>query len=320
MSVVIPTKNPGKQFAEVFHAVKRQQTDFEYGIIVVDSGTTDGSLDFLEQALGRQDRLIEIQPSEFGHGKTRNFAMAQSNSEYCAFLTHDALPATESWLQQLVLVAESDPWVAGVFGRHIAYPNASFFTKADLEKHFQFYSKHPVAWMEDEKRYWRDVGYRQHLHFFSDNNSLLRRSAWEEVPFPDVNFAEDQAWAKAVIEAGWKKAYSHDAAVLHSHDFNVVERLQRSFDESFSFHRDFGYILVPNFASLGIHHMALFMGHLEQYFKAKGKRPKVALLVRQWLLDFSSTLGSFLGSRSIHLPGFLLDKVSWDKKLFSGRR
>ena len=149
---------------------------------------------------------MEISPSEFGHGKTRNLAVSQTTGEYAVLITHDALPYNLHWLAAMVALADSDPRIAGVFGRHCAYPEASPYTKRDLDGHFGNFAGQPVVWLDDKARYDRDEPYRQRLHFFSDNNALVRRSVWEQIPYPDVDFAEDQIWAQQIIEAGWKRA------------------------------------------------------------------------------------------------------------------
>ena len=58
---------------------------------------------------------------------------------------------------------------------------------------------------------------------------------------PEVDFAEDQLWAKLVIEQGYKKAYADNAAVYHSHSYTVWQTFRRSFDESRALKRLFGY-------------------------------------------------------------------------------
>lgn len=73
----------------------------------------------------------------------------------------------------------------------------------------------------------------------------MRKSVWETIPYPDVEFAEDQLWARAVIEAGYKKAYCADAVVIHSHDYRLREQFSRAFDESRNFRKYFGYLLSP---------------------------------------------------------------------------
>jgi len=70
---------------------------------------------------------------------------------------------------------------------------------------------------------------------------------WEHYPYPEVDFSEDQAWARVIIEAGFKKAYSSDAAVYHSHNYGLWERFQRSFDESMALDDLFHYDLPKGF-------------------------------------------------------------------------
>ena len=239
VSVVIPTKNAGLLLASVLDAILSQQTDWPFDVLVIDSGSTDGTVALVKQM--SSVRLIEIPAKEFAHGKTRNFAISQTNGEYIAMLTQDALPANQLWLAGLVNTIDADQRIAGVFGRHIAYPEATVFARQELEQHFLGFLPQPVVELNDSIRYEQEEGYRQFLYFFSDNNALLRRSVWEAIQYPEVDFAEDQAWAKLIIEAGYRKAYAHDAVVFHSHNYGFWERLQRSFDEAYSLGRLFNY-------------------------------------------------------------------------------
>jgi len=242
-SVLIPVKNGGERFGEVLTAVKRQRTAWPFELIVVDSGSTDGSQAL---ALRHGARLIEIPPAEFGHGRTRNLAARHARGEFLVFLTHDAVPAHEYWLQNLVDACAMSEGCAGAFGPHLAHPEARHVTRRELAEHFAgFGTERRLFRMDDPQRYRADEGLRQFLHFFSSNNACLRRSVWERYPLPDVDFAEDQTWAKTVIEAGFAKAYAPDAPVYHSHDFGAWETLQRNFDEASAFRRHFGYRLQP---------------------------------------------------------------------------
>ena len=57
------------------------------------------------------------------------------------------------------------------------------------------------------------------------------RSAWRDVPFPDVPYAEDQALALDMLRAGFAKVFVPDAAVVHSHDYGPLAQFRRTFDE-----------------------------------------------------------------------------------------
>lgn len=248
-TVLIPAKNAGSSFRAVLERLLSQQTPWPFEILVIDSGSSDGTVDLCKQY--PVIRLHQIAPAEFGHGRTRNLGVSMAAGEFVAVITQDALPVDNHWLANLVAATESRPDIAGGFGRHLPYDSASPFIKRDLQLHFDGFASHdPIAKLDDPARYELDAGYRQFLHFFSDNNACIRKAVWEKIPYPDVDFAEDQIWAERVIEAGYAKIYCDAAAVYHSHDYGVVETLRRSYDESSAFRRLFGYRLCPSFGHL----------------------------------------------------------------------
>jgi rhamnosyltransferase len=318
VSVIIPTKNPGKIFRSVLPAVCEQKADFDFDILVIDSGSNDGTVAYVDAFPDPRVRLHQIPAEEFGHGKTRNLAVSMTQGEYAVLITHDALPATDSWLAAMVAMADKDSQIAGVFGPHLAYPEASPFTARDLDQHFANFAAQPVVWLEDKGRYEQDDAYRQYLHFFSDNNALIRRSVWMNFPYPDVDFAEDQIWAEKIIKAGWKKAFAADGAVYHSHDFALIEKLQRSFDESYALFRLFGYVLVPSVRRLARSWAGATLRDFA-YAKRVGlwRRHFVAVL-RMPLENFMRVCGHYLGSRAEQLPTELRKWLSRDRRMMAG--
>ncbi len=139
---------------------------------------------------------------------------------------------------------ERYPDAAGAFGRHRAYPHAGPFTRRDIDAHFDSLERWPMrlSRQTDEKMWLSgDIQWRQLLHFFSDNNSCIRRSAWEQIPFPEVDFGEDQAWAWRAIDAGYEKIYAGQAAVYHSHDYDPPAAQRRAYEEARFFANEFGY-------------------------------------------------------------------------------
>jgi rhamnosyltransferase len=313
VSIVIPTKNAGPLLRNVLSVVVNQKTAWPFEVLVVDSGSTDDTIDIVKYY--PSVRFIEISASEFGHGKTRNFAISNTTGDYIAMLTQDALPASLHWLSELVNVMETDTRIAGVFGRHVAYPDASPFTRHQLEQHFLRFLSDPVVEIDDRVRYEREERYRQFLYFFSDNNALLRRSIWRDIPYPDVDFAEDQAWARLIIEAGYRKAYAHNAVVSHSHNYGFIERLQRSFDESFALHRLFNYQhsrglrhAVWSFfgSTFRDFHFAFQTGLLTTDFRHVASMP---------LDNLMRVVGHFLGANGNKVPEFVRFHLSRDQRL-----
>jgi rhamnosyltransferase len=316
-SVVIPTKNPGPIFRSVLRAVQRQEVPFSFEILVIDSGSSDGTVEFVRAEDGI--RLIQVPPESFGHGRTRNLAAGLTSSAFIAFITHDAIPASPNWLARLVAAVEQSPDIAGAFGRHVAHRNASAFTKRDLEAHFSGFLQHPLilSLATDPDRYAVDQGWRQLLHFYSDNNSCLRRSVWESVPYPDVDFAEDQIWAKTVIEAGYSKAYAPDAVVEHSHDYDFLSQLRRAFDESNAFRELFGYKLGAGPISMSATFLALARRDLKF---ARSAKVGVTATIKQIARNGALVTGHLLGTHARRLPSRVSGYLSHDKRLLNNLR
>lgn len=317
-TVVIPTKNGMPTFRGVLASVLRQKVPWNFEVLVVDSGSTDGTDIFAETS--PKVKVLRIPPNEFGHGRTRNYAIGKTRSPFIAMITHDAEPSDENWLANLVAPFESDQRIAGVFGRHLAWPDASPFTKRDLERHFDRFLVNPliVNRETDPQRYFNDESWRQFLHFFSDNNACLRRTVWEQFPYPEVDFAEDQAWAKLIIDQGWSKCYSPRASVYHSHDYGIFERLQRAFDESRSFRKDFGYNLAPSVFSAIRSFVGLTARDMFFTLRSELKSGCLPALPQQVLLNLMLSAGFYLGSRHESLPERVKRLLSRDGRIFRG--
>ncbi|MGF6174848.1 glycosyltransferase family 2 protein [Ensifer sp. 4252] len=315
-AVVIPAKNAMRFLPKVLDKVLGQRTPWPFEVIVIDSGSKDGTIEYLRKLKGI--RLVEIASNEFGHGRTRNLGVQLADAEFVAFLTHDAEPFDENWLANLVMVAEQDPAIAGVFGRHIAYPTASPFTKNDMDRHFEGFLAHPLIVSRDldRVRYESDEGWRQFLHFYSDNNSLMRKSVWETLPYPDVEFAEDQIWARNIIELGYRKAYAPDAVVFHSHDYGFAEQLRRAFDESRNFTEYFGYKLSPSPLKSVKNAVEFAIQAFRQELDGRYGRVTLAHRLKRAGQRAALVAGHCLGTNHKRLPYFVSSRLSLDQRLF----
>ena len=133
VTVAIPVLNGARYLDEVLSAVRAQRVDRDVEILIVDSGSTDGSLEIAR----RHGAVVhEIDKSEFSHGGTRNWMMGAARGDHVAFLTQDATPAHDRWLAALLEGFEQADDVAAVFGPHDARPDASHMIKSEMERHF----------------------------------------------------------------------------------------------------------------------------------------------------------------------------------------
>ena len=121
VSVLILTKNGGHQLQSCLQAVYSQTAVGQAEVIVVDSGSTDGTLEFVKRF---PVRLQQIPPESFHHARTRNFIANLATGKILVFLSQDAIPSSGSWLQAISANLD-DPAVGAVYGRQIPVPGAS---------------------------------------------------------------------------------------------------------------------------------------------------------------------------------------------------
>lgn len=218
-SVAIPVRNGAKHLSAVLAAIRSQRIDADVEIVVVDSGSTDGS-EWVCEAAGA--RVTRIAPAAFSHGGTRNHLMELAGGERVAFLTQDAVPAHDGWLA--ALIGGFAEGVGLVCGPYLPREDASLMVKRELEEWFARIPPLACGPVGEQPQPGPHT-------FFSSANGAVSRTAWERVPFRDVPYAEDQRLAVDMLNAGFTKAYVSRAGVVHSHDYPPLERFRRWFDE-----------------------------------------------------------------------------------------
>lgn len=294
-SVVIPVKNGEEFLDEVLRQVVAQKADFAYEVIVIDSGSTDSSLEIIKHY---NVNLIQINSQEFNHGLTRNLGVEKSSGEFIAFITQDATPANDQWLQNLVMPLKENPEVAGVFGKHLARPNCDPIVELNLQDHFD-------RGISMTRSFWRkDQGYEQQKNlyvFFSNNNSCIRRTIWEQIPFREVEMSEDQWWAQDILEQGYVKCYEPTALVYHSHTYTTIGWFKRQFDEYRAYSK-LGLVDKVSLKSAIKSIVSLSTQNIRLIAQTSNltKLNKIYWSMRRLFINIGIVSGQFLGARHTH--------------------
>lgn len=298
VSIVIPTKNAGTLLDEVLKQIFLQETEYEYEVICVDSGSKDQTIDIIQKY---PCKLYQIPASEFGHGKTRNYGASKGTGEYIIFITQDAVPASNKWLQNFIDGMKMDPEIVGGFGIHYTYPDCNIIDKRDLYHHFQnFGTENTIFQLTDEnrERYEKEESYRHFMVFFSDNNSCVRRDAFEEHPYKDVDFAEDQIWAREMIEKGYKKLYCPFAPVYHSHNFKLSTYFTRYYDEYKGLYKLHKFLISTSWFKIPLQILKHDMGDARYIVSQKlSVKEKAYWIWYSFCRNFSRYVAGYLGGK-----------------------
>lgn len=229
ISVVIPVKDGGLDLVRCLEGVARQQVDDEVEVVVVDSGSRDGSV-ARARALGA--RVHEIPSQEFTHGGARNLGAELARGEIVVFTSQDAYAVDEGWLTALVTPLLGNTRVAGIYGRQIPHDGASPPERYFLD--FLYGPEPRIQRIEAPE----ELTFRATL--FSNVNSAILRAVWQEHPFAeDVIMSEDQVWSRGMLLAGRAIGYEPTATVRHSHAYSVARAFRRFFDSGASAERSY---------------------------------------------------------------------------------
>lgn len=218
LSVVIPTLNAENEIDSLLDTIEAQSLK-PLDIVVVDSSSDDGTVD--EVAKHPCVNLIRIERKEFNHGSTRDMALRRSAGEFVCFLTQDAVPASNLYLERLVAPFLADDSIALVTGRQLPKADARRFEQ--LVRKFNYPNVPSVRSKSDLPKY----GIK--TFFASDTCSAYRRTAYLECGgFDHVNTNEDMLMAARFIASGLKVAYEPSAEVFHSHNLAPSQQFARN--------------------------------------------------------------------------------------------
>jgi rhamnosyltransferase len=213
VSIVIPVRNESRGLKACLESWLSQTVEVNE-IVVIDSGSTDGTVTIARQF----QRVIvrEIPSSDFNHGTTRNHAMKFVTGDLTLMTVGDARASDNQVLEKLTRHF-TDEKVAGACGIQIV-PHET--------------DKNPVEWFKPQSK-----PISKHFCFKQDDEfeNLLpeqkqEAASWDDViamyrtktlrdqiPFRTITYGEDPAWAVDALRLGHKLVYDPEARVYHYH-------------------------------------------------------------------------------------------------------
>jgi rhamnosyltransferase len=216
VSVVVRSKNDGALIGATIWGIHRQDYPGTIEIIHIDSGSTDDTVEIIQES--KPAKLIRIRADEYIPGAVLNRGMREASSPWVVFLNSDCEPANRHWMSELLASAQSDGGIGAAFGRQIPRRDCQAVYAHDYERCFG-----PAR----ETARWD--------HFFSMASSVVRRAAWEEHPFrEDLQYSEDDEWSRRLVARGWRIAYAEKAVVIHSHNYTLKQAFRRCYGEGFA--------------------------------------------------------------------------------------
>ena len=192
----------------------RAQRGVDLTVIVFESASTDGSRAIV--AAQPDFEIIDLAPGSYWSSSVLNRGLARAETDLVAFVNSDAVLLDDRCLARLAEAILADPDCAASFARQVPRADCSPCTRMDLATAFE----------------WRhELGI--HADCLSMVCSMVRRSAWEGLPFDEaLTFAEDYVWSRAAQAQGYFIRYVPEAVAEHSHEYTARQQYRRSFGDA----------------------------------------------------------------------------------------
>ena len=201
LSILVRVKNERLAIAEFWERLSSQTVFPCCETIFLDSGSTDGTLEYL---IGVGGSLYQIDALAFNFGSSCNLMMQLSSAPIVVFLSGHALLTGKEDLEKIYLALRGQRGAA-LYMRQV--PNivlgANHYEEIFLARRYPPSTRAIV-------RLGKPGG-------FSNAASALTRDAWERTPFPDMHGSEDFEWANRHLAGGGSLFYLPSVRVMHSH-------------------------------------------------------------------------------------------------------
>lgn len=198
VSIVVITRNQ-KKFLERSIPAIFGQTHKDFEIIIVDSGSTDGALEYLRQF---PVKIICYDRKNFNYAHAFNLGAQQAGGKFLVRLSGDVIPADDRWLEKL-LKPFSDPKIAAAY----SYPILEELSWEHKITYFFQYSR------------FRPIFKKLALGImFHGASAAIRKELLDQIPFDgSVPISEDVVWALEMTKRGYKVVLARDSRIIHSH-------------------------------------------------------------------------------------------------------
>lgn len=219
VSVVFPTNNGVTNGVEKLINSLTAQTLKPVEIIAVDSGSIDGTQNFL---IANGVKLIDNSMNIFHHAHSRNLGAEKAVGDFILFTVDDAVFVDKNWIENAVslLLKTNAASISGV-QKTGNYKDYYSFLKSIW--HTRHYEKiyHALSIINCPKwlaKIYNALSLKPRYAPIDDTNHLVRRSVFEKIKF-SAGTVEDLEFGARLILAGNSVVFSKFLVIEHGHKY-----------------------------------------------------------------------------------------------------
>ena len=273
ISVIIRTLNESKYLDDLILSIRNQVCDFEVETVIVDSGSTDGTLDIAK----KHDCVItHIMRENFSFGRSLNLGCEIAKGDILVFISGHCIPQSFYWLQNLCSPIQAGQ-VNYSYGKQLGGENTFFSESRIFAKYFPNTSNIP-----------------QNDYFCNNANSALSKHSWLKYRFDEsVTGLEDMELGQRLFRDGGHIGYVSEAPVYHYHNETWPQVRRRFEREAIALQKIKPNIHISFLDT--VRYIALSILH--DFIEAKKQKRLKVHLVKIIAYRYNQYIGSFIGNR-----------------------
>lgn len=224
LSIVIRCRNEANGLRKVFAALRAQQCDFNWEIVLVDNESEDDTRRVAEEF---NARIVPISRREFTYGRAINLGVRESRGELVMLLSAHALPIGSHFLTAAAAPFD-DPQVAA----------ARCLLVTSTRQLQNWHQPKDIHYKSAEEQRQAESGTAWVGEYPTGGCCIIRRAVWEDVKYDErLESNEDKLWASHVLAKGWKIRSCAEALWMYTREYGRKERLMRETRQHLALYR-----------------------------------------------------------------------------------
>ncbi len=220
-SVIIPNWNGLDLLADCLTSLS-QQIVKNFEVIIVDNGSSDGSIKYIEENFPKF-KIIKLDKN-YGFAKAVNIGFKKSNAEFVVVLNNDT-KTRKDWLQNLIKAAEGHKQVFAVCSKLLNFYNPTLIDGVGVTINEVGQAKSLGFQKKDGKEFSEE----RYVFGVTGGAALFRRDLFLKLGGFDEKYFMyfedlDLSWRAQLL--GYKSIYCPSAVVYHKHKASSKKRPQ----------------------------------------------------------------------------------------------